>query len=315
MSSSLRLGRVPRRRSLREALAWRYRRERERLRQIVLLHLVGCTPSLPYLTDGLVNRSLARLAHPGHRRPGLALGQQLRQQGFVRLGDRLDPEVVAALRREFEAGLTDHAAVKDFAREGADGQRYLARRALAGPWQRLPSLSRLLDGPLRAELADYFCSDFYVSMVEAYRTYGLPAEAKGAFGKFMTWHVDTQQQIDVIKLFVPLDRIDPDQGPTEVLDKPASLTLARRLARRLQHVPDAELERAINGLGGARAMTAEPGEAYLVETHHCFHRAGVPAAGRTRDLLVVRLRPWSRFVAPGALAKGRVGLLKPGPAT
>jgi hypothetical protein len=144
-------------------------------------------------------------------------------------------------------------------------------------------------------------------MVEAYRTYGLPAEAKGAFGKFMTWHLDTQQQIDVVKLFVPLDRVEAEQGPTEVLDKASSRALSLRLARRLDHVHDAELEADILTQGRAQAMTAAPGDAYLVETQHCFHRAGIPAGDRTRDLLVVRIRPWSRLVAPRALAKGWVG--------
>lgn len=301
---------APSGRQLRQALAWRFRREAERLRQVLLLQLFGCTPRLRYLATGLASRSLARLTRPGRHRVGLPLGNELREQGFARLTGRLDSEVIAAIREEFATGLEDPSAVKDLMREAEDGSRHVARRSLIAPWRRLPSLSRLLDETLETELADYFGSDFYVAMVEAYRTYGIPGSSKNAFGKFMTWHIDTQQHIDVIKLFVPLDRVASDQGPTEVLDKASSRALSRWLARRLDHVHDAEIERLIEEGGSGEALTAAPGDGYLIETQYCFHRAGIPEPGRTRDLLVIRLRPWSRAIAPGALAKGRVGRLR-----
>lgn len=295
-----------------QAVVWRLRREQERLRQTILLSLFGSTSSLRYLADGLASRSLARLARPGCRRARLALGQELRQNGFVRLSHPLKASALTALRDEFRASIEDPAAFKDFVRRAPDGTDYVARRNVKAPWRRLPSLARLIDEKLEAELADYFGCNFYVAMVEAYRTYGVPESVKSAFGKFMIWHVDTQQAIDVVKLFIPLDDIADDQGPTDVLDKASSRRLSRSLARRLDHVDNAEIERSIDALGRRVAMTASAGDGYLIETQYCFHRAGIPEAERTRDLLVIRLRPWSRFVAAGALDKGRVGRLARG---
>lgn len=286
-------------------------RQADRLRRFAMIKTFGCAPRWPYLAKGLANLAVARAAHPLHWRPRRALGRELRQAGFLHLPRALDPDTVRALHAEFLDAIErpdDGAATcKDFLRTGPDGVEYLARRALVRPRRLVPTLDRLLPEALQRDIADYFGCDFYVSMVEAYRTYSLPAEAKGEFGKFMTWHLDTQQSVDILKLFVPLEPIEARHGPTRLVPKRESRRLARNLSWRLEETGDAELEALVARLGSSRSMTGRPGDCYFVETQRCLHSAGLPEPGCTRDLLILRLRPWTRFTEPEALKKGWVG--------
>ena len=72
------------------------------------------------------------------------------------------------------------------------------------------------------------------------------------------------------------------------------------------------VQRAVGETAAWTTMTCRPGDVYFALTNYCYHRATPPSAGRTRDILIFRLRPWHPWSLPSdRLFAGRVRHMPP----
>jgi hypothetical protein len=130
-----------------------------------------------------------------------------------------------------------------------------------------------------------------VYRILAWRNEYVPPEVVSRSEVFSNhWHCDTRPT-SILKLFVNLTEVGPEDGAFSLLPLPVSrratrLMLARQRAatgwHRCPTLP--EENAAVHALG-------PPGSAVLCNTERCLHRAGVPGPGRYRDIAQFQLIP------------------------
>ena len=148
-----------------------------------------------------------------------------------------------------------------------------------------PELMALLNDDVLGAVRQYYRSNFALYNVGAWRNFHVPVIGPGEEALSNNWHTDSRR-IDMLKVFILGSDADENSGPTHALTREWSREVVRRgfKHRRDYQVP----VEVIEDPGHLVRLTGPAGTALLCNTNLCFHRAGVPAQGRQRDLIEFR---------------------------
>lgn len=215
--------------------------------------------------------------------------RELRETGYVRLDESFDEALVDTVQASFTEMIQDESNLL-----GWDPEEYDATflKAVGNDLlDHAPEAEQFLTPEIGRIVSDYYRSHFQVRQCWAYRNFHVPDDiSEDIYANY--WHVDYHSP-DHVKLFVNLTDVDEEHGPLHVVSIEDTNRLAKReisWRRNVEGVPNRIVEKEAE----CETLTGERGSAMLVNTHRVLHRAGVPAAGETRDLFQYVLAPASK---------------------
>lgn len=283
------------------------------------LGLMRCeTPTAAWI-DGQTNWAVARLRSGlSARRPKRShpVVESLQKVGYAKAEGLLDPVIVEQVYGAFLAKISDQDRVKRITNPDSTHPEFAGKVSITKSPNKFREALALFGDDLCRPIFEFFQCDFYIAMAEAFRIHALPEGAEAYRGSYYSedWHLDSFQEADTLKVFVPLHPVADADGPTEILDLERSRYIMReRAAGRLRRNND-HVQIAVKQTAAWTTMTGRPGDVYFARTNYCYHRATSPASGRHRDILIFRLRPWHPWtLSPDRLFEGRVRHLRPVP--
>jgi hypothetical protein len=206
-------------------------------------------------------------------------GAVLRSKGIEILGPIVPTSALAPIVARFEAHLASDAAVrvlKDGAPIYEGGLRFGA--------DDMPLLLPVMVPEIVDALRAMTGSGFRVVSYAVWRNHHVPSSTNDEIYS-ERWHSDGVRT-DLQKVFIFLSDVTPEDGGTVVADRANSRAACRAGYRgRRTYGNAAPIFDALERKGG---IYGPAGTAYLVNTSHCLHRAGVPAPGRSRDILQIQ---------------------------
>lgn len=261
---------------------------RSRINRLAGTLAFGNTAGLAFNLAGIRDKVSAGGISALTHQPTSEAAQRLRQDGYVNftLGS---PGLLAAIRARFDGLIEDDRYSKPRLNEARAKEAF--SRILRDASRDLPDLRLLIDRRISAAVADSFGSEMAVYRILAWRNYHVPPDIVRTSEVFSNhWHCDTRPT-SILKLFVNLSEVGPEDGAFSLLPHPVSrrttrLMLVRRRTSEGWHRTSSlpEEAAAIHALG-------PPGSAILCNTERCLHRAEVPGPGRYRDIAQFQLIP------------------------
>jgi hypothetical protein len=212
-----------------------------------------------------------------------ARGKVIRKTGFVKLGASVDEvtidKIVAAFERKVETRDASLRVTNVAGRAVSEAIEFAANDPDLKIVQQAMT-DRIIEA-LRATLG----TNFEVISYTIWRNHNLP-DSGGADVYSNRWHTDGART-DEYKLFVFLHDVMADHGGTIIATREES-----RLACRSGYWSRKNYAGAtgiFKTLDEKSCMTGPKGYAYIFSPNLCLHRAGVPEAGLTRTVLMVRV--------------------------
>lgn len=258
-------------------------------------------------------RLLAKDTMPHGAPDGLAVN--LRREGYADLSEPYDVDLIGRIRDRFDEVIEDEEHSEVVHREDpGDGNVYL--RDLTSPMKSVPAFAELITDEIRAILHAYYGAHFQIRTMRAYRTRHIPPEIVQTTDVYNDyWHLDGKAT-DHVKLFVALSGTTERDGPLHIMPKPDTRRIARRRPT-YDRDRDGKPGGFVDENGDAVTLTGPAGSALLGNSQACFHRAGIPEEGRTRDLVQFYIAPavepwpknWDADDLPNSTSPG--GLLRP----
>ena len=221
------------------------------------------------------------------------IGEKLRRDGFAFVPKLIEPARLAPVIEAFNRAIEDEKLYRTgtnpfFLEHGIE-----ASRSVPDPKSAIPQMAPLLDGATTDIVSSYYGTPF-ICLLEPYRTYHVPPRLvaqKEAMSN--RWHCD-ERRTDLVKVFILLHTTDESMGPFHTLSLQHTREALRRgYANRNNLGPAAEWMES-----HAEHLIGEAGDAMFCNTNLCLHRAGIPAAGKTRDMIELRFLP--ALAGPGA---------------
>tara|TARA_B110001450_G_C17625717_1_gene483054 strand:+ start:54 stop:533 length:480 start_codon:yes stop_codon:yes gene_type:complete len=108
------------------------------------------------------------------------------------------------------------------------------------------------------------------------------------------WHRDAED-VKNIKIWIPVNDIDEDCGPTEILNK----DISEEIARKLNYVQGALVEEnhALFSQVKPAHLVGKAGEIMVTDTGSSFHRGSNPKNNESKERLVLMIHYVSGFSA------------------
>lgn len=219
------------------------------------------------------------------------LSDELRDQGYLSLGQPFDTKLIEKIREKYNEVITDPELTR--VRGEADGKIYArgVKRDLL--FELIPELKELINDDIQKVVKGYYGSHFKILRASFYRTSHVPPEvAKDTEVYNDYWHVDGRTT-DHLKLFVLFSDTTERDGPMHVLSKEESKRIVKMnngFDRREDGIPGEFIEQNARDI---ERFTGQPGSVMIANTQKILHRAGHPEPGRDRDLLMFYLAPSS----------------------
>ena len=129
-------------------------------------------------------------------------------------------------------------------------------------------------------------SDLKFGILDAiiYRNYG--AEDLNHLKISGDWHFD-RRPTDWIRIFVALSNINYENGPLTYINRNDSLIHVLENGYGRDKISQFEIENSYN----VKYFTGNAGEAIIADVQKVLHKAGIPKAGFTRDMLQIIIKP------------------------
>lgn len=249
--------------------------------------IFGNTAGMSGNLRGRFDLSRARLGNPV--RPNTRYAEYARR--LVEDGLTFVPGAYAAgvveraaegCRALYERGSDPNARLTEI-----DGTVY--RTHHLNPHLRVLGFADLLDDRVNGILKAFYRCRFEIFLSGTWRNLHVPETVMNNREAYSNrWHCDTFR-ISVVKLFIVLNEVTDKDGPFHIMPRRAT-----HMALKKGYV-------VRENYGGAKDFMADPknftrlvgppGTAILCRTSACFHRAGIPEAGRYRDIAEIRFRP------------------------
>lgn len=244
------------------------------------------------IRNNLTGRRLARQARAARAAQGWPEANPhaavLAENGFVFLGNKYDPALIASLSRQVDALMADpdksRPAAQAVERGDPDASRYVVDPAKA-----VPDLRHLIDDRIEALLKSYFGGHFQWTRTAIYRTSHIEDASREVYSNI--WHTD-RINTSYLQLFVYLSRnVNREEtGAFEIHTRKRSARISRSgfLHRRIVLGP---ARRLLEDPEAITYMEGDAGTAFVVANAYCIHRAGVPAPGWHRDVVLFAFIP------------------------
>jgi hypothetical protein len=234
---------------------------------------------------GSIDSGLHRLLGISHSKPAcdpetIELVAELRRHGLAKVHGWLDDETVARIRARLLA------AAETVGSNPSDYMTIVEADAFAS---RAPDVFDVFNERIVGFLEHYFGGPFLVNSGAFRLTRHVPEEVL-AQGEVYSdrWHNDSGPT-SMLAIFVLLNAVDSDGGPTSAINIPATKDIIRSgyASRKEAGQMTADIEANPHRV----EMTGPAGTIMFVNVARCLHRAGIPAEGRHREWLQFRLFP------------------------
>jgi len=167
-------------------------------------------------------------------------------------------------------------------------QNYIERKISVNPYfERLILKKNSLEEILKSiflhnPIAKYIRSitgyNFSIDFILAYSTLHIENENQNKSIYANLWHRDKPFSQNTLKLIIPLDKIDKNCGPMQIVNKSKSLTYTDESINKKEIVDYLQ-------------VTGDIKTIFLFNPNICFHRAGIPDKGSIRSQLMLQLNP------------------------
>jgi len=138
-------------------------------------------------------------------------------------------------------------------------------------------LEKLFDENLRNKIKNLTGFNYSIDYFGAYKNFPIISTQRNKGFYANHYHFDKPYSKNLLKVFIPLDTINKDDGPLEIINKKES---------------DLIKKRKIN-LTSAKKFyfTGDSQDILLCKANLCFHKAGIPKDGKYTNLLMLQLNP------------------------
>jgi hypothetical protein len=134
---------------------------------------------------------------------------------------------------------------------------------------------------VQTNLKDYITSltgfNYHINFFIAYRTAHIPEDLKNEQIYANTWHKDKPFSKNTLKVIIPLEKIDLENGPMEILDINQS--------KKFNH------KEIINKY----LFVGKKNDIFLFLPNLCLHRAGSPEHAKSREQIMFQLNPAKKW--------------------
>lgn len=144
---------------------------------------------------------------------------------------------------------------------------------------------------VKEKLSGFFNGPYCIGFITHYTTSSLPEELTGQSVYANHWHLDNMLTENCVKIILLPQKINDRQGPLHIFSKDNSDLLQKSGFTRGNEVPE-DLIDQVQPL----VFLGEESQVLFARTHVCFHAAGVPDPGYSREQIMVQLNPsrtWS----------------------
>ncbi|MFB6190591.1 MAG: hypothetical protein ABEJ91_03395 [Candidatus Nanohaloarchaea archaeon] len=204
------------------------------------------------------------------------------EKGYLELEDAINPGKVENVRKQHERLISE--GVAEDARQDGELVTSNLRAGKMDFRDKMPGVRELLSPAIRETVKNYYGTYFRPAYVRSYRNYHVPGEIEKRVEPKL-WHLDYFTP-DHLRVFIPLDDVSADDGPTQALSwRQTSSLMKRHSYGELNQVdgPAAEREHV--------EFTGKTGSAFFMNPARSLHRAGNPLPGHHRDVLVFTFEP------------------------
>jgi hypothetical protein len=204
----------------------------------------------------------------------------LRTNGFVTVEQPYTAEVLRSLRSEYLMKIQD---------ENASMAGSAATRMILASSRNLPLSRHLINDDVARIIRSYFRSHFRVWRISAYRNLPLSPEM-GAKKEIYSnhWHCD-RVPTDIVGVFVTLCDVSENHGPFHIVnvDRTRQLMQAGFRDRADYGLPTEVMEDSRHVV----KLTGPMGRTMIWRVSDCLHRASIPQAGCSRDMIMIHVVP------------------------
>ncbi len=277
--------------------------------------VIGTVPRMIWGNDagirgnirGELDRRRGRRAYEaasGSPAPTSTEAEELRAQGFLRIDPGYAPGAFDRVRKSY-LGLLASDETSEW--NGVGKFRESSRSIIDAP-RNLDGLDEILTPHVRSVVEGYFGSWFDVLVVEAWRTLALAGVTEDTAVEAYSnqWHND-RYPTSWLRIFIYLsDGVTRETGAFRCHPIPSTKQIVRSGGYLRRSLMLASTRAALEDESRIVYFEGNAGDACLANAMHCLHRAGVPKAGSTRDILAFTFKPapkplparWAHTVAP-----------------
>lgn len=213
--------------------------------------------------------------------------QELQTKGFLKLGCPHTETLIETIREKYVQMIEDDKY--SYASSQYEGKVY-ARNIRPNPFP-IPEIANLFTDELKQIFKELYHGNFQIRRVTPFRIYHIPPELRKKTELFSNnWHCDARNT-DLWKLFILLSDVKEDNGPLhfQTLERTKEL-IKMGFGGRANYDLDLKV---IEDPNHVTKLTGKPGTTMIGNTELCIHRAGDPAPGKTRDMIIFQLEPSS----------------------
>ena len=252
-------------------------------------HLVDSPIGYSFHLAGKYRQKAAQraLGNARIRTPG-GTARQLREFGAAPKVSGYDSALIAEIQRSFQARIKDEATSVARSSKNYRGGQEISRE-IPRPMDNVPLLAELIDGDTREVMEDYYGAYFDIFWVMLWRNYHVPPSQSKEVEAFSNWWHFDLRPTDIAKLFVNLSDVEEDCGPFHIISYPRSRELVQKGYNNRENygLPDSVMDdpaHIVKAVGPA-------GTGLFSNTELCLHRAGIPAPGKSRDIVQFQFVP------------------------
>lgn len=207
--------------------------------------------------------------------------EELRKNGGVSIPNFFDREMILRLKRDYDASMSHKENIIE---------HHFSTVNILPAMKISPIFKDIIHSvELKNFLVPYYGADFIPYAFDCHRSNHIPLECQSAEKLLAaTWHNDNHPT-DFLRIIINLQDMEVEDGPTHMLTIPRTKEILRRgfYQRNNYGLPINIIEDPQH----LKRFTGPMQTAHFVLPGRVLHRAGVPAEGHKRDVIIISFRP------------------------
>ena len=130
---------------------------------------------------------------------------------------------------------------------------------------------------------------YSIDFLSVYENFSIPEKNRANPYYANHYHLDKPNSRNMLKIFIPLSKINLDDGPLEIINirNTQKCLIGKASIDNLEKI----------------YFEGEIGDLFLCRLNLCLHKAGIPKTGRTTKLIMIQLNPSSNWVINSEIYK------------